>query len=273
MRVKCSHLNILFLYPILQPSTTSHCVASMVHFDNPEPFSTPITPSSSRRPSMPIAPHVQGSSQESSSSQPESLQPDTILAAVEPQDMTTRPHLRKSSAAVFRGLEHGFDTQAEDLPEEFRTTQTQPKGRERKPGAVLAHYAFDNLRRASSVVPELSRLVPDAVKSAAEVFHDAGSELRSGTAGFPRLFKGEEYRPFVSTVPRSKQHQTPDGFGNYPDRTGPKNGHLDDSNSEDDDGERNLRTKLGRAPSSRRTKRPRTDNHTQQLSSPAGSSF
>ena len=104
----------------------------MVHFDNPEPFSAPTTPSSSRRPSRPVAPHVQGSAEASSSFEPpESLQPDTVLAAIEPRDMTTRPPLskRKSSAAVFRGLEHVFDTQAEDHPEDYRTPKIQPKGR------------------------------------------------------------------------------------------------------------------------------------------------
>ncbi|KZV77697.1 DUF1212-domain-containing protein [Peniophora sp. CONT] len=69
--------------------------------------------------------------------------------------------------------------------------------------------------------------------------------MRSGTVGFPRMFTGSEYRPFVPTVRRSKQDGVPDEFGNFPDRFGPKNGHLDDSNSEDDEGEKNLRSRLG----------------------------
>lgn len=232
----------------------------MVHFDNPEPFSAPTTPSSSRRPEQPVAPHIHGPSQESFDSEPpESLQPDTVLEAIQPKDMTTRPYLqkRKSSAAVFRGLEHGFNTQAEELPEEFRTTQAQPKGRERKPGAVFAQYAFENLRRASSAVgPQIASLVPEVVKSAAGAFHDAHSEMKSGTAGFPRIFKGREYRPFVPTVRRSKQRGVPDASGNYLDRLGPRNGHLDDSNSEDDEGQRDLRMKLGRTSIVHCTSRP-----------------
>ncbi|VDB99586.1 unnamed protein product [Peniophora sp. CBMAI 1063] len=226
----------------------------MVHFDNPEPF-TPTTPSTSRRPSEPVAPHRRPAEPPFIPEPPESLQPDTVLealAAMEPHQMPNAQR-RKSSAAIFRGLEHDFDTQAEDLPEEFRTTHRQPQGRERKPGAVFAHYAAEQLRRASSVVgPQIASLVPEMVRSAAGAFHDAHSEMRSGTVGFPRIFKGREYRPFVPTVRRSKQLGVPDANGNFLSRLGPKNGHLDDSNSEDDDEETNLRYKLGPVQSRRK---------------------